>query len=205
MNKNDVQMNRDPSKLTELSKMTHILVGRRRESPKVVECCAKPSACCDNGQIRGLDTNSEKNNNDPSPFSSTINAVPTIFPCFVPTVQPSPIMIQPISDTFSQHLFNTVENVPTNLTSFARGANEATMMLIQNATELAAREERLQNELKMATSQPISLLPYTPLSGTSILQRIQEGYSNYQSSQKSLYTVMCADNIFAEEKVKNDR
>lgn len=45
----------------------------------------------------------------------------------------------------------------------------------------------------------IALLPYTPPAGPSVLQRMHEGYANYQSSQKSLYTVMYPDNIFAPD------
>jgi hypothetical protein len=86
---------------------------------------------------------------------------------------------------------------------------QATMTLLQNATELATREEReriRQNELRLAQVQKaespaVALLPYTPPTGPSVLQRLQEGYANYQSSQKSLYTVMYPDNIFAAETV----
>ena len=47
--------------------------------------------------------------------------------------------------------------------------------------------------------QPIALVPFTTTQGPSVIQRLQEGYSNYNSSQKSLFTVMYPDNIFAAE------
>jgi len=37
------------------------------------------------------------------------------------------------------------------------------------------------------------------MAGQSILKRMCEGYANFQSSQRSLYTVMYPDNIFAAE------
>uniref|UniRef100_A0A183BQE3 Nuclear receptor domain-containing protein n=1 Tax=Globodera pallida TaxID=36090 RepID=A0A183BQE3_GLOPA len=48
----------------------------------------------------------------------------------------------------------------------------------------------------------IALLPCAIPSGadpSSVLQRLVDGYRNFQSSQKSLYTVMYPDNIFAAE------
>lgn len=81
---------------------------------------------------------------------------------------------------------------------------QATMTLLQNATELAAREQ--QNELRLASTQiekpaspSVSLLPFQQPSGPSVLQRLHEGYANYQSSQKSLYSIMYPDNIFSAE------
>ena len=50
--------------------------------------------------------------------------------------------------------------------------------------------------------QPIALIPCPPPQGPSILQKIQEGYANYNSSQKSLFTVMYPDNIFATDVYK---
>jgi hypothetical protein len=52
-------------------------------------------------------------------------------------------------------------------------------------------------------SQTIALLPcpVPSSSSNSLLQRLLEGYRNFQSSQKSLYTVMYPDNIFAGETV----
>ncbi|KAL3080764.1 hypothetical protein niasHS_005351 [Heterodera schachtii] len=48
----------------------------------------------------------------------------------------------------------------------------------------------------------IALLPCalpSPSESPSVLQRLVDGYRNFQSSQKSLYTVMYPDNIFAGE------
>lgn len=120
----------------------------------------------------------------------------------LPTTTQFPISTIPQIQTVNQPL--------STLASLAQQQQQqATMTLLQNATELAAREERerllqKQNELRLAQTQKsdsptIALLPYTPLSGPSMLQRLQEGYANYQSSQKSLYTVMYPDNIFAAE------
>jgi len=50
--------------------------------------------------------------------------------------------------------------------------------------------------------QPITLIPCPPPQGPSVLQKMQEGYSNYNSSQKSLFTVMYPDNIFATDVYK---
>lgn len=60
----------------------------------------------------------------------------------------------------------------------------------------------LQNSISnYGTGETIALLPcpVPSSSSNSLLQRLLEGYRNFQSSQKSLYTVMYPDNIFAGE------
>jgi hypothetical protein len=57
---------------------------------------------------------------------------------------------------------------------------------------------RFQNP-QFALSQPIALVPFSHPQAPSVIQRLQEGYINFHSSQKSLFTVMYPDNIFATD------
>ncbi|KAI6190772.1 hypothetical protein M3Y97_00154900 [Aphelenchoides bicaudatus] len=256
MNKGDVQMNRDP-------------IGRRRElQPRIVECCSKPSACCDSsGQIRSAEgTDAEMDDLESKAMSSSVSpqAVAQPLPAFpleslATSVATSNVFSAALANVlphFNQALQPTIATLPSLIASTAvpqsflpvvttsvlpatpitlpvttapslQPANvfqaasigsfvqpslaafaqqqQATMTLLQNATELAAREQ--QNELrfvaaqteKPAESPSISLLPFQQPAGPSVLQRLTEGYANYQSSQKSLYTVMNPDNIFSAE------
>ncbi|CAD5228658.1 unnamed protein product [Bursaphelenchus okinawaensis] len=79
-------------------------------------------------------------------------------------------------------------------------------LLAQKQNELNANENQMfmmpNNIRNMNQTSAIALLPYTPPAGPSLLQRMHEGYTNYQSSQKSLYTVMYPENIFSADKYR---
>jgi hypothetical protein len=55
--------------------------------------------------------------------------------------------------------------------------------------------------IKNGTAFALVPCPVPSTSNGTMLQRLLEGYRNFQSSQKSLYTVMYPDNIFASETV----
>ncbi|KAI6181830.1 Nuclear receptor domain-containing protein [Aphelenchoides besseyi] len=63
----------------------------------------------------------------------------------------------------------------------------------------SAQSTEIATPTTSASSPSIALIPYAPLPGPSLLQRMHEGYANYQSSQKSLYTVMYPNNVFSTE------
>lgn len=218
MNKHDVQMNRDP-------------IGSR-----VVDCCTRPSNCCDiNGKIR----DKEDETHEPvfPSTSSSIVAAPLatsatssvltetladVFPRFTQALQSATIaapsmitsaitpsslftsvssVVPTLSSAPLQAAFPVITNVqlPTvsnlvrPLSSLMFQQQQATMALLQNATELASREHARADEMRF--------LPFQSPSESSILLRLQEGYANYQSSQKSLYTAMYLDNVFSAEVV----
>jgi hypothetical protein len=146
----------------------------------------------------------------PSLIASS-NASPSFLPA-VTSVLPATSIALPVTTTSSFQPINVLQAtsiggfVQPSLTIQQIQQQQATMTLLQNATELAAREQQ-QNELRLASAQvekqaespSIAFLPFQQPSGPSVLQRLHDGYANYQASQKSLYTVMNPEQIFSAE------
>uniref|UniRef100_A0A914DQ46 Uncharacterized protein n=1 Tax=Acrobeloides nanus TaxID=290746 RepID=A0A914DQ46_9BILA len=57
-------------------------------------------------------------------------------------------------------------------------------------------------QVQVIQNPQMVVLQYPLTAGHSVLQRMHEGYSNYNSSQKSLYTVMNPSNIFGAQSYK---
>ncbi|KAH7675888.1 CRE-NHR-70 protein, partial [Aphelenchoides avenae] len=162
MNRNDVQMNRDP-------------IGRRREST-IVECCAKPEQCCSS-----------------SAAQSTLSSIVT-------TTTTAPMHANLLPGSSSMNMEDTLPAVTSSFSTTVpatTSGDSSSVIIMPQAIKYAGSTTP---QPSYTTPQPtITLVPYSPPSGPSILQRMHEGYCNYHSSQKSLYTVMYPNNIFAAE------
>uniref|UniRef100_A0A1I7SHX0 Nuclear receptor domain-containing protein n=1 Tax=Bursaphelenchus xylophilus TaxID=6326 RepID=A0A1I7SHX0_BURXY len=104
--------------------------------------------------------------------------------------------------TTSIPLLNSVNsNVFSSLDLSAISSTFTCSLLNQKPADLVNSQVLVMPHGIRNLGQPstVALLPYTPPAGPSLLQRMHEGYANYQSSQKSLYTVMYPDNIFSSD------
>uniref|UniRef100_A0A7E4W4Y8 Nuclear receptor domain-containing protein n=1 Tax=Panagrellus redivivus TaxID=6233 RepID=A0A7E4W4Y8_PANRE len=145
MNKEDVQLNRDP-------------LGKRKEDSNegvtTVICCNSENSRC------GMEPKAKRASLTPKPLAP----------------------VQVLEETLPQVL-------PASMT-----ATPTTIIYQAALSQQAAQQYSL--------AQPIGILPCSMAPSQSVMQQLMEGYNNYNSSQKSLFTVMYPDNIFAAEVFK---
>uniref|UniRef100_A0AC34QZJ2 Uncharacterized protein n=1 Tax=Panagrolaimus sp. JU765 TaxID=591449 RepID=A0AC34QZJ2_9BILA len=66
--------------------------------------------------------------------------------------------------------------------------------------------ESLEKQIYATTNPPTNLVPYADVGSWTTLERLRTGFSNYNTSQKSLYNVLYPGKMFADDaKVPMDR
>uniref|UniRef100_A0A915D1W8 Nuclear receptor domain-containing protein n=1 Tax=Ditylenchus dipsaci TaxID=166011 RepID=A0A915D1W8_9BILA len=189
MNKADVQMNRDP-------------IGRRKEnsstptSTTIVECCVKPKQCC-----------SAKPEESVTPVSQPATTLPSFqshLQSFINSSseqnlgqQQEQLLSQAIATSMhhnqqqqQQNRLHEADNLPAlGNPPMEKGCLNG--FNVNTASLLAMPQAIKYSPAVSTTSTPaIAFIPYSVPCGPSMLQRMLEGFINFQSSQKSLYTVM---------------